>query len=41
MVIRNPIDTADWEEHKYGGPQQVYREALNTKIIIFKLKVKI
>jgi hypothetical protein len=41
MVIRNPTDKADWEEHKYGGPQPVYREALNTKIIIFKLKVKI
>ena len=41
MVIRNQTDMADWEEHKYGGPQPVYREALNTKMIILKLKVKI
>jgi hypothetical protein len=41
IVIRNPIDMADWQEHKYGGPQPVYPEALNTKMIIFKLKVKI
>ena len=40
-VIRNPTDMADWEEHKYGGPQPVYSEALNTKIIIFKLQAQI
>jgi hypothetical protein len=36
VVIRDPLNLADWEDHRYGGPQAVYCEALNTKMIIFK-----
>jgi len=40
VVVRDSLNMADWEDHRYGGPQPVYREALNTKMSIFKLKVK-